>query len=80
MKVGKLEVLKVTLENEYYVLIMPNFKEGVGIRDFFLAHELFGDVMWMFGCYVKDDEDAIRLAVSNAEDVYIPKYREGLGR
>ena len=66
MTVEKLDVLKVGLENEYYVLVVPN--EAEGIREFYLTNELVAKVMYMFGCYVVDDEEAIRLAVNNADE------------
>ena len=75
MNVEKLEVLKVNLENEYYILIVPNAVEG--IREFFLANELVAKVDYMFGCYVADDEEAIEIAVSNADE-YEYMYRREL--
>ncbi len=79
MTVEKLEVLKVKLENEYYILIVPNKELDTGnkFRDFFLANELVEDTMWMFACEVESDDEAVRIAINNAEE-YIDEYREGM--
>ena len=78
MKVEKLDVLKIGLENEYYILIIPNDEYGMdGFRDFFLASEMFEPVMWMFACGVENDDEAVEIALSNAEE-YLDEYREWL--
>jgi hypothetical protein len=74
MTVEKLEVLKVNLENEYYVLIVPR-TDDEDIREFYLANEIYGDVMYMFGCIVHSDDEAVELALENVESG-IRLYRE----
>lgn len=76
MKVEKLDVLKVGLENEYYVLVVPNNEYGIdGFRDFFLANEMLEGVIWMLACEVEDDDAAARIAVNEAPE-FIEYYRE----
>ena len=78
MKVEKLEVLKVGLANEYYILIIPNDEYGMdGFRDFFLASEMFEGVIWMLACEVENDDEAVRIAVNEAPE-FIEYYREEL--
>ena len=78
MTVENLEVLKVGLENEYYVLIVPNKDEcDDKFWDLFLANELVEDTQWMFACEVESDDEAVRIAINSAEE-YIDEYREGL--
>ena len=78
MKVEKLEVLKVGLENEYYVLIVPNeFVREEGYRDFFLMHEFYGHVICTVGCCVKSDEEALEIVNGSAED-WIRWYKEDM--
>lgn len=59
----KLNVLKVTVENGFYVLVIPNGE----YHDFILAHEDYGVYEHMFGCEVENDDEAVELALSNIE-------------
>ncbi len=62
--VEKLEVLKVTVENGFYVLIVPNGE----YHDFILAHENYGAYEHMFGCKVENDDEAVELALAYIEN------------
>lgn len=73
MKVEKLEVLKIGLWNEYYVLVVPN--EAEGVRDFFLANELCEHTMWLFSIPVGSDDEVLEIVEKNAAE-YIKWYRE----
>lgn len=73
MMVEKLEVLKIGLWNEYYVLVVPN--EAEGVRDFFLANELCEHTMWLFSVPVGSDDEVLEIVEKNAAE-YIKWYRE----
>ena len=76
MTVEKLEVLKVGLGDEYYVLVVPNEEPGVGeFRDLFLANELMERVMWLLSLSGLSDEDVLETIEKNAAE-YIKWYRE----
>ena len=62
--VQRLETLKVTLDDGFYVLIIPNGE----YRDFLLSHEQYGAYDHMFSCTVESDDEAIELALGNTED------------
>lgn len=77
--VEKLEVLKVGLENEYYVLVVPNEGPCVGeFRDLFLANDLHEHVMWLLSLSGLSDEDILEIIEKNAAE-YIKWYREENG-
>lgn len=62
-----------------YALIVPDPQKGEKFRDFFLSHDETGITVHMFSMDVQDDEDAIDLAVSNAdvfEDLVFDCIRE----
>lgn len=80
MKVERLEVLKVTLEDDFYVLVVPNdFPGEEGYRDFYVAHEFCGHVMYAVGCCVKSDEEVLDIVDRNADD-WIRLYGEDMER
>lgn len=80
MKVERLEVLKVTLEDNFYVLVVPNaFPEEEGYREFYVAHEICVHVMYAVGCCVKSDEEVLDIVDRNADD-WIRLYGEDMER
>lgn len=72
----RLEVLKVTLEDNFYVLVVPNEE---GFREFYLAHEICVHVMYAVGCCVKSDEEALDIVERNAND-WVRLYEEDMER
>ena len=76
MTVEKLDVLKVGLANEYYVLIIPNEDPVEGeFRDLFLANEMMEHTMWLFSVSGLSDDDVVEMIEENASE-YIKWYRE----
>ena len=68
--VERLETLKVTVGDGFYVLIVPNGE----YHDFILAHERYGVYEHMFGCHVESDDDAIEMAIGNIENQNFIEY------
>lgn len=79
MTVEKLEVLKVKLENEYYVLIVPNKDEcDDKFWDLFMMNELMEHTMWILSVAGLSEADVVEIVEQNAAD-YIDWYREEFG-
>lgn len=64
MKVEKVETIRVRLNDGFYVDITPNGDS----RDFWLYRDGWGVSEFMFGMAVTTDDEAIELAIGNAED------------
>ena len=55
-----------------FVLVTSNPKQSGNYRDFYIAHDQIGIVVFMFGCYVENTVDAVEIALANAPD-YAPE-------
>lgn len=70
-KVAKVpESLMVTFEEGFYCTITPSV-EVDGYRDFWMYRKGFGLAQYMFGLKVENDEEAVGIAVANAEEAIL---------
>jgi len=76
-------VLRVDLNEEYYVLIFPkqdkayNGETLEGWRDFWLFKSHYGISEFMFGCKIESNREAIELA-ENIAHHYIQQFEENV--
>ena len=70
--VQHVDALRVNINGEYYILIIKNERHGEKHHEFFAINDDTGDVQFMFGLSVENEEDAIEIAISNAADYIIP--------
>ena len=66
----KLEVLKVTVRDGFYILIIPTEESN---REFFLKHDEYGHMDYMFTLDTTNNDECIEIALANADD-YIDDY------
>jgi len=64
------QTLRVNLDSvnfrETHALVVPDPRQGINYRDFYLVDEATGEAVFMFGLDVDSDEHAAELAVNNA--------------
>jgi hypothetical protein len=72
IKFEKIPALRVDLEQVgcpgFYVLIVPDPRNGPKYRDFYIANDDFGPIEWMFGCEVFCDNEAAEIALTQGPD------------
>ncbi len=61
------QTIRVNLDDVFYALIVPDPRQGINYRDFYLVNEATGEAVFMFGLDVDSDEHAAELAATNAE-------------
>ena len=77
----KITASRVPLQHpfeHFYILILPMNNppdDKNDYRDFYLHCENYGTVVYMFGCSVESDDDAIEMAYTNGPE-YIDAWRE----
>jgi phosphoribosyl-AMP cyclohydrolase len=66
MNVSKIEAIRVDLDDDLYIVIIPSANED-GARDFWLYSKSETKSVFMFALRVDSDEDAVNIAVSNVD-------------
>lgn len=75
-EVKKISTIRIKLENGFYIdIIEAASTKDIGAQEYWLHHEDCGKAMMMFGIDLLPDEQAIEMALTNAEQ-YIQMFNE----